>query len=459
MDPNNVRIYACGPTVYDWPHIGNARPAVVFDILYRLMRENYGDRVTYVRNITDVDDKINARALKARNEGDDRPLTDIVRTITNQTVDWYRTDMRYLSVLSPDHEPRATEFIPEMIRLIERLIRRGCAYAAEAHVLFSVDAFEDYGSFSGRSPADMEAGARVEVAPYKRNPMDFVLWKPSAEDEPGWDSPWGRGRPGWHIECSAMSLKLLGADFDIHAGGSDLIFPHHENEIAQSMCANPGSKFARLWMHNGLLLVEGRKMAKSLGNFITVKALRDQGIAGDAIRLALLSTHYRFPLDWTERRLSECVQTINRWKAIAGSAEAGGGKAAPEIAAALSDDLNTPQAIASLHRLAKSGDCGALKASAGLLGLLTDDCDSGKAVDGSVQRMIERLLQKRDSAREERRFSEADAIRNHLLTAGVEIRDSSDGTEWCATVNFDSDQIKSVISDFSSETEGESDGT
>ena len=294
LDPDHVRIYVCGPTVYDRAHLGNARPVVVFDMLYRLLRHVHGaEHVTYVRNFTDVDDKINARAADTgRSIGD----------ITEETIRWYLDDMGALGALEPDHMPRATAYIGAMIAMIADLIAKDHAYVAEGHVLFAVDSYARYGALSGRTVEDMIAGARVEVAPYKRNPMDFVLWKPSSDDLPGWDSPWGRGRPGWHIECSAMAHELLGASFDIHGGGIDLQFPHHENEIAQSCCAHPEGGFAQVWMHNEMLLVEGKKMSKSLGNFFIVRDLLDQGIPGEVIRYVFLMTHYRKPMDWTAER-------------------------------------------------------------------------------------------------------------------------------------------------------------
>ena len=321
IDPTNVRMYLCGPTVYDRAHLGNARPVLVFDVLYRLLRHVYGaDHVTYVRNFTDVDDKINATALKRKEAGAAGSLEDLVRERSDETIGWYHADMDALGALRPDHEPRATGYIGEMVAMIETLIGRGHAYAAEGHVLFSVESYAGYGALSGRSIEDMIAGARVEVAPYKKNPMDFVLWKPSTDELPGWDSPWGRGRPGWHIECSAMADKLLWEDFkgklseegrkhphsfDIHGGGNDLTFPHHENEIAQSKCAHPGGGFARVWLHNEMLQVEGKKMSKSLGNFFTVRDLLDQGVPGEVIRFVMLSTHYRKPMDWTEKKRDE----------------------------------------------------------------------------------------------------------------------------------------------------------
>ncbi len=366
LDPDNVRMYVCGPTVYDRAHLGNARPVVVFDVLYRLLKyaakENGWGKVTYVRNFTDVDDKINARAAESG-----RPIG----AITAETTRWFLDDMAALGALEPDHMPRATEFIPQMVAMIEGLIASGHAYAAEGHVLFSVESYDAYGKLSGRSVEDMIAGARVEVAPYKKNPMDFVLWKPSTDDLPGWDSPWGRGRPGWHIECSAMSYELLGASFDIHAGGNDLMFPHHENEIAQSCCAHPDGQFARYWLHNEMLQVEGKKMSKSLGNFFTVRDLLDQGVPGEVIRFVFLSTHYRKPMDWTEKKAREAQATLEEIWSLVSNAKA----AHPDqtVIDALADDLNTPLAIAEIHRLVAEvkkghGDAGVLLASMKQLG-------------------------------------------------------------------------------------------
>ncbi|MFT7026626.1 MAG: cysteinyl-tRNA synthetase, partial [Paracoccaceae bacterium] len=344
-----VRMYVCGPTVYDRAHIGNARPAVVFDTLYRLLRLVYGaSRVRYVRNITDVDDKILARAV-------DRAVP--IETITEQTSAWYMEDMAAVGALTPDLQPRATQYIDQMQGMIARLIASGNAYEAEGHVLFAVDSYEGYGKLSGRSTDDMIAGARVEVAPYKRNPMDFVLWKPSAPDQQGWDSVWGRGRPGWHIECSAMAEETLGADFDIHGGGADLMFPHHENEIAQSCCAVPGSSFAQVWLHNGMIKIDGKKMSKSLGNFTTVHDLRET-MNGAAIRLAFLMTHYRAELDWSEQRRAEAEAKLARWRDALGRcwtvAKAGKsvGLRSKPVFDALCDDLNTSLAVAAIDQLA-----------------------------------------------------------------------------------------------------------
>ena len=372
IDPTNVRMYVCGPTVYDFAHIGNARPVIVFDVLFRLLRHVYGaEHVTYVRNITDVDDKINARAVR---DYPGLPLNEAIRRVTETTNAQYQADVTELGNLPPTFQPRATESLPEMIALIERLIAKGNAYVAEGHVLFDVGSMPDYGKLSGRSVDDMIAGARVDVAPYKRDPMDFVLWKPSDAATPGWDSPWGRGRPGWHIECSAMSWKHLGEVFDIHGGGVDLVFPHHENELAQSTCAHGTQVMANVWMHNGFLQVEGEKMSKSLGNFFTIRELLDR-FRGENLRLQMLMTHYRQPTNWTEAGAKEARVILKNWyDAIAKVEDEALGEAPPAVVAALSDDLNTPEAIAELHRLrglaAKSKDAArALRAGGMLLGL------------------------------------------------------------------------------------------
>ncbi|SIO14764.1 cysteinyl-tRNA synthetase [Rhodovulum sp. ES.010] len=367
IDPANVRMYVCGPTVYDRAHLGNARPAVVFDVLYRLLRHVYGsDHVTYVRNITDVDDKIIARADETG-----RPIAEI----TEKTTGWYLEDMGALGVLAPDEMPRATAYIGQMIAMIEWLIASGHAYAAEGHVLFDVTSYAEYGALSGRSVDDMIAGARVEVAPYKRDPMDFVLWKPSTPDQPGWDSPWGRGRPGWHIECSAMSHALLGETFDIHGGGNDLTFPHHENEIAQSRCAHPEGGFARYWLHNEMLQVEGRKMSKSLGNFFTVHDLLEGywsggwKVPGPVVRFVFLSTHYRKPMDWTEEKAKQARETLRKWAQLAVSdGVSPNGEPDSEVVELLAEDLNTWGAIARLEQLFDDDQREQLTVSARLLG-------------------------------------------------------------------------------------------
>ncbi|MBY6200425.1 cysteine--tRNA ligase [Maritalea mobilis] len=435
IDPENVRIYVCGPTVYERAHLGNARPAVVFDVLFRLMRHVYGpDHVTYVRNFTDVDDKINARAAETG-----RPISEI----TEETIGWYLSDMGALGVLEPTKMPRATQYIAQMIEMIEGLIDSGHAYAADGHVLFSVASYPDYGKLSGRSVEDMIAGARVEVAPYKRDPMDFVLWKPSTDDLPGWDSPWGRGRPGWHIECSAMSYELLGESFDIHGGGNDLMFPHHENEIAQSCCAHPEGGFANVWMHNEMLQVEGKKMSKSLGNFFTVHELLEQGVPGEVIRFVFLSTHYSKPMDWTAKKAEEAEKTLRKWHGLVDGAE--GGEVHPEVLAALADDLNTAGAITVLHRLAGEGDAATLKASAGLLGLLGDE--QGQWVGGGVDlsNHATRLASARTTAMETKDFSEVDRLKAALIAAGVEVRMSKDGVELVPGPGFDAAKLEGVL--------------
>ena len=434
IDPGNVRIYCCGPTVYDRAHIGNARPVVVFDVLFRLLRHVYGpDHVTYVRNFTDVDDKINAKAAQTG-----RPIRDI----TEETIGWYHADMDALGALRPDHEPRATDYIGAMIAMIEGLIASGHAYPAEGHVLFDVRSYPEYGRLSGRSVDDMIAGARVEVAPYKRDPMDFVLWKPSSPDLPGWNSPWGRGRPGWHIECSAMSYELLGASFDIHAGGIDLQFPHHENELAQSCCAHPGADFARYWMHNEMLQVEGKKMSKSLGNFFTVRDLLDQGIPGEVIRMVYLGTHYRKPMDWTAEKAAQAEATLRKWRNLVDGV-APAPEPAPSVVTALADDLNTAGAIAELHAL--TGDPAALKASAALLGLLEDHMGEwavAPAVDLSA--FSEKLAGLRASAMETKDFAKVDAMKSALAAAGVEVRMSKAGVELLPGADFDPAKLEAL---------------
>jgi cysteinyl-tRNA synthetase len=434
IDAQNVRMYLCGPTVYDRAHIGNARPVVVFDVLYRLLRHVYGaGHVTYVRNFTDVDDKINARAAETGRD---------IRNITEETIGWYHDDMDALGALRPDHEPRATDYIGAMIEMIEGLITRGHAYAAEGHVLFDVRSYPEYGALSGRSVDDMIAGARVEVAPYKRDPMDFVLWKPSEAGVPGWDSPWGYGRPGWHIECSAMSYELLGAAFDIHAGGIDLQFPHHENEIAQSCCAHPGAGFANVWLHNEMLQVEGKKMSKSLGNFFTVRDLLDQGYPGEVIRFVYLGTHYGRPMDWTAEKAGQAEATLRKWRGLVAGIEPAASPA-PVVIAALSDDLNTAGAIAALHELAGAGDLAALKASAAMLGLLEDPMgDWAAAVDLSLY--AERLGALRAAAMAAKDFAPVDAYKAALMAAGVEVRMSKAGVELLPAAGFDAAKLEAL---------------
>lgn len=452
IDPTHVRMYVCGPTVYDLAHLGNARPVVVFDVLARLLRRLY-PKVTYVRNITDVDDKINARS---------RESGEPIAAITARTTADFHRDMAALGALPPDVEPRATGHIHEMIALIERLIANGHAYAADGHVLFSVPSFGDYGKLSGRTPDELLAGARIDVAPYKRDAGDFVLWKPSDEATPGWDSPWGRGRPGWHIECSAMSWKHLGEEFDIHGGGHDLIFPHHENEVAQSVCAFPGHAFAHYWMHNGMLLVDGEKMSKSLGNFRTVRDILAEGPwAGEAFRLLLLRTHYRASLDFTMDALREAKAELDDHYAMLSRAPAApGGSAATQLAdwviAPLLDDLNTPLALARLRDLrtlenavtvggspavameraglttppAPGVAAAAFREAAAVLGVATGDPAAWLQGGGDDAADVEAAIAARLAARKAKNWAEADRIRDDLKAKGIVLEDGSGGTTW-----------------------------
>ena len=419
LDLGNVRMYVCGPTVYDRAHLGNARAVVVFDSLFRLLREVYGpDHVTYARNFTDIDDKINARAAATGRN---------ISKITEETISWYLDDMASLAALEPNIMPRATDYISQMITMTECLIAKGHAYNAEGHVLFNVKSCPDYGSLSGRSIDDMMAGARVEVAPYKRDPMDFVLWKPSDLDSPGWDSPWGRGRPGWHIECSAMVHEHFGDSFDIHGGGNDLMFPHHENEIAQSNCAHPDGAFAQVWMHNEMLQVEGKKMSKSLGNFFTVRDLLQQGISGEVIRFVLLSTHYGKPMDWTQKKADDAMATLRKWHKLVQNARPAALDGA--VLSHLANDLNTPGALSRMHELAKAGDADAVLAAGQFLGLLAADADwwQPKQASDNTKVRIEALLTSRSQAKAYRDFAKADRVRAQLEAAGIEVVDQPGG--------------------------------
>lgn len=456
LDKTRVRMYVCGPTVYDYAHIGNARPVVVFDVLFRLLRHLYGEKgVVYARNITDVDDKINAAA---------RASGEPIRSITERTAKAFHEDMAALNALPPTIEPRATEHIAQMIAMIETLLAKGHAYVADGHVLFAVATMPDYGRLSRRDREEMIAGARVEVAPYKKDPADFVLWKPSDADTPGWDSPWGRGRPGWHLECSAMSQEYLSETFDIHGGGADLVFPHHENEIAQSTCANGPGTFARVWMHNGYLMVEGEKMSKSLGNFLTVHDLLKE-FPGEALRLALLATHYRQPLNFTRDGVAQAKRTLDRlYRAIQELTKIE--KQHPEFAAkaaedrelmgndfirALEDDLNTPLALSILHimmdsvfkNLERGSDWRGqilsgteIRHSATLLGLLQQEPEAWfkwqpeVSASGLSDADIEGLIDRRLAARTARDFAAADRIRAELLEKGVVLEDGPKGTTW-----------------------------
>ena len=427
IDDKNVRLYVCGPTVYDYAHIGNARPVVVFDVLVRLLRRLY-PQVTYVRNITDVDDKINARALES---GED------IREITKRTTEAFLADMAALRAGMPDVEPRATDHIAQMIDMIETLIEKGNAYVADGHVLFSVPSMEDYGRLSKLDKREIVAGARVDVAPYKKDASDFVLWKPSDKNLPGWDSPWGRGRPGWHIECSAMARQHLGEAFDIHGGGQDLIFPHHENEIAQSKCALGHGAFAKYWMHNGYLISEGQKMSKSLGNFYTVYELLEE-FPGEAIRLVLLQTHYRQPLDFTKSGIAEARRILDRWYRAIHGAIARDQEVPQRVVTALCDDLNTPQAVAELHKLANEGDAGGLLAGANFLGLLNQEDENWFKwqpatevdADGIDDAAIDTLIAERTEARKAKNFARSDEIRDKLAAEGVTLEDGPGGTTW-----------------------------
>jgi cysteinyl-tRNA synthetase len=447
LDPQNVQMYLCGPTVYDRAHLGNARPVLVFDILYRLLKAEFNSKVTYVRNFTDVDDRINKTAQDRKAAGATGTLEELIRERSNETISWYHADMDALGAERPDHEPRATEYVQQMIDMITMLIEKGHAYAAEGHVLFRVRSYAEYGGLSGRSVDDMIAGARVEVAPFKEDPMDFVLWKPSTDDLPGWDSPWGRGRPGWHIECSAMCHALLGEEFDIHGGGNDLQFPHHENEIAQSKCMGHG--FAKVWMHNEMLQVEGKKMSKSLGNFFTVRDLLDQGVPGEVIRFVMLSTHYRKPMDWTEKKRGEAEKTLKKWRDQVRDIPAG----EPHIAVieALRNDLNTHEAIQELHQLSLAGDVTTLKASANLLGLLTDELDGwaeispASGADHSKIGDIERWMKlARAKAMTSKDFGQVDRYKTALADAGVDVSMSKEGIELIPRTDFSSEKLWSI---------------
>ena len=462
IDPENVRMYVCGPTVYDRAHLGNARPVIVFDTLFRLLRHTYGaEHVTYVRNFTDVDDKINATALSRQDAGAAGTLEELIAERSDETIAWYLEDMASLGALEPNQAPRATAYIDQMITMIEDLIEKGHAYSAEGHALFRVRSYEEYGALSGRSVDDMIAGARVEVAPFKEDAMDFVLWKPSSDDQPGWDSPWGRGRPGWHIECSAMALDLLGEEFDIHGGGNDLQFPHHENEIAQSTCCGHG--FAKVWMHNEMLQVEGKKMSKSLGNFFTVRDLLDKGVDGAVIRLVFLLTHYRKPMDWTDVKRAEAEKMLSDWFEVlrkhgysAATVEklkaSGDWVADVEFMGVLGNDLNTSGAISRMHVLAKAKTAAGLVPLAHaleMLGLVNDwavldQADTGNDLPEWVASVIERLIEERSAARVAKDWGEADRVRDVLNAAGVQVTDVAGTASWEAGPDFDATVLEAL---------------
>jgi len=440
LDRSNVRMYVCGPTVYDFAHIGNARPVIVFDVLFRLLRHVYGEKqVTYVRNITDVDDKINERAAR---DFPKLPLNEAIRKVTEQTANQFHADVDALGALRPTFEPRATDFVlpradgkADMVTLIKELVARGHAYEASGEVLFDTQSMPDYGALSGRKLDEQLAGARVAVDAHKRNPADFVLWKQSSENEPGWESPWGRGRPGWHIECSAMSAAYLGNIFDIHGGGLDLIFPHHENEIAQSRCAHGTATMANYWMHNGFLEVEGAKMSKSLGNFVTIRELLNDW-PGEVLRLNMLKTHYRSPIDWTLKGVEESKKVLDSWYDIIGDDTQAIGEPDDEVRAQLGDDLNTSGAITRLHAIAagRSAASAQLKASAMLLGLLgktkTEYLASNPKAIVVNKEVVNSLIADRTAARARKDFKESDRIRDELAAMGVVIKDSKEGTTW-----------------------------
>ena len=437
QDPNRVTLYVCGPTVYSYAHIGNARPAVVFDLLHKLLSTRYPS-VVYARNITDVDDKINAAAAEQNVP---------IEVISKHYTDIYHNDMAALGVGTPSIEPRATDHIPQMIQMIQRLIDSGHAYEAEGHVLFAVESFADYGSLSGRNIAEMMAGARIEVSDFKRHPGDFVLWKPSVAPQPGWESPWGWGRPGWHLECSVMSEFHLGETIDIHGGGQDLVFPHHENEIAQSVCAHAGKIFARYWMHNGFVTINKSKMSKSLGNTQVVHELLKEN-PGEVLRYLLLSAHYRQPLDWSEEALVRAQRTTDRVYGVIRDASARFGPlvaqtVSEKFMSTLLDDLNTPEALAELNnearRLAKAKDEDAAQASAGkllaagsLIGLFQQDPESWLAGDteGLDDALIDQLIEERNTSRTQKNFARADEIRAQLQEMGISLEDVADGTRW-----------------------------
>ena len=445
IDPDNVRMYVCGPTVYDRAHLGNARPVIVFDTLYRLLRHVYGtDHVTYVRNFTDVDDRINETAQKRKAAGADGTLEQLIASRADETIRWYHDDMDALGAMRPDHEPRATAYIDEMIAMIAGLERDGFAYEKDGHVLFRVRKYNAYGALSGRTVDDMIAGARVEVAPYKEDPMDFVLWKPSTDDLPGWNSPWGRGRPGWHIECSAMAAELLGPEFDIHGGGNDLQFPHHENEIAQSTCAGHG--FANVWMHNEMLQVEGKKMSKSLGNFFTVRDLLDQGVPGEVIRFVMLSTHYRKPMDWTELKRGDAEKTLRKWYAQTAGIDAS--DIPTGVIAALSDDLNTAGALAEMHKLFQAGDLSGLKAALGFMGLLGQSVPDWAVAEHPDQPKLTQIEDwiraARASAMLSKDFSAVDWLKGQAHDAGLEVRMTKDTVKVVPKGDFDNEKIYKI---------------
>ena len=435
LDEKNVRMYVCGPTVYDRAHIGNARPVLVFDILFRLLRYLYKeDNVTYVRNITDIDDKISAKALE-------RGVN--IEKVTEETISWFHKDMDFLGALRPTHEPRATDYVSQMKDMISKLISLAFAYPTEdGHVFFEVEQFSDYGRLSNKKLNELKEGVRIENENTKKNPLDFVLWKPSNVEEPGWESPWGRGRPGWHIECSAMAKDILGDQFDIHGGGIDLIFPHHENEIAQSTCSNNMKKFANFWLHNGFLKIEGEKMSKSLNNFLTVYDLIQGDFSGPAIRYNMLSTHYRQPLDWKFERLAEAEKTLVKWNNRIDQIKETG--LPRQILNALVDDLNTPQSIHEMHQLFNNERFDELRNACTFFGFSSKDTKESALIPAELSEKVDKLIEKRNNARMSKNFSLADKIREDLLSAGIIIKDSDQETTWESSQKLKINKLKEL---------------
>ena len=429
IDNNKVGMYVCGPTVYDFPHIGNARPLVVFDVLFRLLKKVYGQKkITYVRNITDIDDKIIESSKKY-----DKSIEELTKTITTS----FHKDCKYLNCLEPSFEPKATEHIKEMINMVTNLIKNKNAYENEKHVYFSVSSFKEYGKLSNKNSEQLVAGSRVEVSKYKKDPLDFVLWKPSESDDPGWESPWGRGRPGWHLECSVMSEKFLGKKFDIHGGGLDLVFPHHENEIAQSRCTNKTSNFANYWLHNGFVTFDKEKMSKSMGNIVAINKLREN-INGQVVRLALLSSHYKQPLDWNEKLIQESQNTLDKWYGQFEKTDSE--ELEDEVLNPLLEDLNTPEYISKLHLLydesSKGNKSSKVKflTACKLIGLLEEDKQSWENFKKSKAKVDENFINQkimdRNDARKKGNYKLADTIRKELETNGVVIKDKKDKTTW-----------------------------
>ena len=429
INKNEIKMYVCGPTVYDRAHIGNARPVVVFDLLYRLLRLIYNDKsIIYVRNITDVDDKIITRSIN-----ENKPVNEI----TSETIRWFNEDNDYLNVLKPTHEPKATEYISQMISMIDKLVSKNNAYVLDdGEVLFSVNSFDNYGSLSRQNLNSMNVGNRVEIDKRKKNPLDFVLWKPADKNNIGWNSPWGYGRPGWHIECSAMCKELLGGSFDIHGGGIDLLFPHHENELAQSICANDTKQLANYWVHNGFVNIEGQKMSKSLGNYLTVEDLRKKDIYGAVIRFVLLSTHYRQPLDWTNRKVSEAQNILTKWLSLFDKKDVPiHGKPTKKILEALCDDLNSPLVLTEMHNLLKIEDLDGFINSMVFLGFTPNELNKKSNTknefdNNNIHELINDLILARQTARDNKDYRKSDEIRNRLEKAGVSINDLGENTKW-----------------------------